>query len=486
MYKKNKGYALIIILALSLLSTSLVLLTTTTKINSEKQVLQSQLETEVARYVIEFSDSVYKLMGGYGGLPGDIISKDELTFFGLLYSSFPEKIGLGQTIRSYYTESPENPDVIDILTIIEDAPSELLMKSNAIDSNLLDRFYQNIASKMVEMGFRESQEDEVFIGLIFNNGKTLIDQSGVHVDISHVHHQYKGNTLGIYSKAPNQKGWWKFQVGPYIIQRDPYMVTSTVDGYQHLLYHYFMGLSQDIVNEGFSTRCPSEYTQIMRDEEYQDSAINISTDNVIRLCLEAYRGEVKANIESERYVQLLNPEGEASPEPFKSEPDLWGRCTLRRVDYTDSSFIPYTHTICVDREDLYSVVNESELIGLNKKLKVNTWSIASGNPTYNSLYNRNHINKYDYYIPGGFFANGIKFKLNNRDVQMYHISGSFPVGGTGTATWNPSIHRVNNINAMGVKISKNNLPNSVSIPIPYKDASAGNRSANFIIPTPLK
>lgn len=486
MHKKNKGYALLSILIISLLSVSLILSVTTNEINSEKQESKKQLENETARYVIEFLDSVHKLMGGYGGLPGDIISKDELMFFNLIYSSFPNKVGLGQEIKSYYTENPDNPDVIDVLTILEGHPSEALMKRNAVSQNFLDRFYQNIASNIVEKGYKETQEDGVYIGVIQNNGNILIDESGKRIDISHVSQDFKENTLGIYSTAPNQKGWWKFQIGPYIIDRDPYMGTSTVDGYTHILYHYFMGLNQDIINEGFSTHCPSDYKKIDREEEYKETFINIETENVIRLCLEAYRGEAKAYTKSERYVHLLNPVGETFPEPFKSSPDLWGRCTLRRLDYSDTSNIPYTHNICANEEDLHQVVDENNLVGLNKKLKVNTWNIANKRSDHKSLYNTKNINKFDYHIPGGFFANGMKFTLNDREIQMYHVSGSFPVGGNGETTWNPNVHKVNNINAMGVIISNDRVPDKASIPIPYEDNNSNSRVANFIIPTPQK
>lgn len=480
--KSQKGYALLLMMTFSVLSLSLVSTTFIINNNKQSESIKENLITNTARQTVEFSLATSKKLSGIGAIPGEKIGVDDLKKDSLLNEGFPDSIAFGQDIVSYYVTSPDNNNVIDSLTIIEGMPDESYTKSMGLSEQVVGRFFNQVISRGLTIGYpSEKTSDEFHIGIVTNNGNTLKTSNG-EIDISHVPKRFTGDTFGIYSNAPNQTGYWRFNLSPYISRASPNLRILRYDsGDQIRSAQLTISTSNSIINEGFTYFCPSNYTKISKGEDYSEHVKNMNSSDTLKICIETYKGSVNNNLKHISYNQAINPLDSNSPSHIDNTPDKWGTCGVRTIYYEKGQGrFPHIDFYCINENREYSIIDETKIIGLSNKTKVNSW--GSLNNQMKSIYDPSFKDLYDYNLSNLMSTSSINMKVDDMNVRLYIYAGRLITGEDGD--FNNS-HNLNFLYGSGVDISSSELDNKVIVNDTYKDNNNINRNIEINIPTPM-
>lgn len=482
--KSQKGYALLLMMAFSVLSLSLVSTTFIINNNKQSESIKENLITNTARQTVDFSLATSKKLSGIGAIPGEKIGVDDLKNDGLLNDGFPDSIAFGQDIVSYYVTSPDNNNVIDSLTMIEGVPDESYTKSMGLSEKVVGRFFNQVISRGLTIGYpSEKTSDEFHVGIVTNNGNTLKTSSG-EIDISHVPKNFTGDTFGIYSTAPNQTGYWRFSLLPYISRSTPLPRIIEFDSGNQIRSRNTSLSHKNIVNEGFTYFCPDNYIKIPRNEEFSHHIQNMNTSDAINICIETYKGSVNDSLKNNTYVQVINPLGPDSPEPISKEPSIWGYCGIQAVYYEDrGKKYPELVYICGNEQNAYSIVNDNNIIGIANNVKLQSWQNLNKNKKMRQVYDMSFKNLYDYDISNMMIASSIHFNLDGKNVKLYIYAGRLLTGEDGN--FNNS-HNNNFLYGAGVDISHDALDAVTRINDTYKDDKGNTRNIIVNIPTSRK
>ena len=480
--KKQKGYVMLMMMAFSVLSLSLVSIIFTIENNISSEANRDNLITDAARQTVEFSLAVSKKLGGAGAIPGEKINVLDLKNDKLINKGFPESIAFNQQISSYYVTNPSNNNVIDALTVIEGRPNQKVMKSVGVSNQTIASFYNEILNRGLSIGYSaEDEAEEFYAGIITNNGNTLKTKDR-NIDISHVNFPYTQDTFGIYATAPNQVGYWRFRVGPYISTSTPSLrVVSAVNGDGLRSWNMPPG-SREIDNEGFTYFCPSNYTKIPLGSNYTYHINNMVTSDNINICIETYKGSVNDRIKSIEKIQIINPINKNTAPPFDSQTSLWGKCLVSHVMYErGQGNTPTSVVTCAESDQRYNVVNPNNVVGLNNNVILNSWKEATTQETKN-LYDPAFRNKFDYALHNAVFTSSLNFELDNKNIRMYTYGGRLVTGSD--PIFDHGKHNLNYFFGAGVQIQNNTFPATIQRTESYVDNNNVNRNLTLTIPTP--
>lgn len=478
--KRQKGYAVLMMMAFSVVSLSLVSTSYVVKNNESLENKRENIITDTARQTVEFSAAVSKKLNGAGAVPGEKISIADLKLDKLITPGFPSSIAFEQNIMSYYVTNPSNKNIIDFLITIEGEANEKFMQNMGVSKETLGSFYNQVIERGKSIGYSAAEEaDEFHIGIITNNGNTLSTKDG-DINISHIPINYTDDTFGIYSKAANQSGYWRFRVGPYAERSRPNLQHRRNDLEGFLVSFLTTSSPRKIDNEGFTYYCPDDYIKVSRNGTLSEHQKNMSIDK-IKICIETYKGSVKPNLSSIEYSQFMNPINETTQKPFDTKPELWGRCVVSDVYYQKGQGSePAIGTTCGGANRLFNVINESDIIGFRKHVLLKSWDGINNNRDRN-LYDPNFRDKFDFEVGNVMFTSSINMELDNKYVRFYTYGGRFLTGKSNTYD---STHNNNFLYGAGVDISNTSLSEMVKINEGYLDDNGVSRNIVLNIPTP--
>lgn len=485
--KSQKGYALLLMMTFSVLSLSLVSTTFIINNNKQSESIKENLITNTARQTIDFSLATSKKLSGIGAIPGEKIGVDDLKKDSLLNEGFPDSIAFGQDIVSYYVTSPDNNNVIDSLTMIEGVPDESYTKSMGLSEEVVGRFFNQVISRGLTIGYpSEKTSDEFHVGIVTNNGNTLKTSSG-EIDISHVPKSFNGDTFGIYATAPNQIGYWRFRLSPYIWKASPLpRLLEYEDGNQVESVNSALSLSgiTNITNEGFTYFCPENYTKISKGDNYSFHVNNMVRDDEINVCIETYKGSVDNRVPDVSAIQVINPLGPSSPAPIDTSPELWGYCGIARVYYEKTgSRYPNTTYICGERENNYSIINENQVSDIANNVVLQSWQNL--NTKMKQSYDESFIDLYDYDLSNVMISSAIHLKLNDKNLRVYIYSGRL-ITGPDNEPYDRNKHYNNYLYGAGIDISEDSLGEVIVIGDKYKDGNGNEKDIIINVPTPIR
>ena len=481
--KKQKGYVMLMMMAFSVLSLSLVSMIFTIENNKISEASRDNLITDAARQTVEFSLAVSKKLGGVGAIPGERIDVSDLKKDKLINKGFPENIAFNQKISSYYVTNPGNNNVIDALTVIVGAPNQKAMKSVGVSNQTIASFYNEILNRGLSIGYSaEDEAEEFYAGIITNNGNTLKTKNE-DIDISHVNFPYTQDTFGIYATAPNQIGYWRFRVGPYISRSSPrFSIVATTDG-EGLRSRNMPIVSREVDNEGFTYFCPDNYIKIPIGSNYVKSVSDMSVSDTINICIETYKGSVNDKIKSIQKMQLTNPINKNTSPPFNNQANLWNKCFISSARYhKGQGSLPSTTLICGDSDQISNnIINQNNIVGLNNNVVFDSWG-AANNAETKALYDPAFRNNFDYILHNGILTSSLNFELDNKNIMMYTYAGRFITGSE--SIYDATKHNLNYMFGAGVQIQNNTFPSSISKTESYIDNNNSDRNITITIPTP--
>lgn len=479
--KRQKGYAVLMMMAFSVMSLSLVSMSYVIKNNESLEDRRDNIITDTARQTVEFSVAVAKKLNGAGAVPGEQINIDDLKSDKLINPGFPNTIAFDQNIKSYYVTSPTNENIIDFLITIEGKADEDFMNNLGFSDKTLSSFYNQVIERGNAIEYSvEEDADEFYVGIITDNGNTLSTKDG-NIDISHVPMNYTDETFGIYSKATNQSGYWRFRAGPYVNRSAPNLKYKPTTLEESLLSTLSPSSPRKIDNEGFTYYCPDDYIKVSRNGTLSEHQKNMSNDK-IKICIETYKGSVKPNLNSIEYSQFMNPIDENTQKPFDTQPELWGRCAVNTVYYQkgQGNVPKVTNTRCGDSNNFFDIINESNIIGFRRNVLFNSWNDIDNNRDRN-LYDPNFRNKFDFELANVIFTSSINVELDNKYVRIYTYGGRVVTGKSNTYN---STHNNNFLYGAGVDVSKTSLGEIVKVNEEYLDHNGVSRNILLNIPTP--
>lgn len=492
MKKKQKGYVLILSMAMSVLALSFAAtVSNDVTVENEERRVDSFMD-DVAKQTIDFSTGVSKLMLGVGALPGDELKVADLKELGLLNEGYTETIAFNQELKAYYVTNPDNENIIDVLITVTGIPDASMLSKYGTSGNALKSFWLEVAGKGLSKGFNAASESEEFyVGSIDANGRKLQSFDGETVNISHVNANLNTGdkeTFGIYLKAPNQSGWWRMRIGPSVWHPRPYM--RNINRPHEVTEMIYNGVvSTDVQNDGFSYFCPADAQEVDFGQEFEMELLDYSSRNYdqrsIFLCLRSYKGSVQEDISDHKSIQMFNPVGEEDPYPVSNVPGWWGRCFMRALSYTETS--SYRSIRCYNKKDFTTLTNEASIIGLNNDAMVDSYAHAIRNSKFIANYDMDRKDQ-DFKVPNVIAANGMVRKIDDRYIQTYTVNGTFITGGQDEekyTRWNNAFH-FNTIKGYGVRITnKRPVKDYETTEHEYTDGDGNTRTLSVRIPTPF-
>lgn len=486
MKKNQKGYALLLTMAIATMSLSITLFEYKKDIIQDNELKQENIINQTAQDFTVFSNATKQLMEGVGAIPGETVEVSALKDTKLVSKGFNEKTAFNQKLKAYYITSPNNNNVIDVLISLTGEPEENVMKQYGISDNNLDLFYSKVIEKIEAIGFNVDFSGDFYIGRITNNGNSLYSNNGEVLDISNVKND-NSNSIGIYFEAPNQIGWWRFQFSPYLWQTNPTMSEVPSNSSSYLRGVLNASDYSSIVNSGFSYFCPSNFNKVGFGEELEINRVNLNdlpvSEKTISVCIETYKGSIVPDFEVPRFAQLFNPLSSSDPSPVNSRPSVWQRCFAKTINY---SIYPVSIGYgCAEREDMITFVNPMNISGLDNNVVFNSYNAISNNSKLKNIYNMKNRDKTDFKVPNAIFSQGFIRKIDDRYLQTYQMVGSFLTAQQDKPFYDSSAHTINKISGVGIKISNKKPKSSASVTTSYRDKSDHNQKIKLTLPTPL-
>lgn len=492
MKKKQKGYVLILTMAMSVLALSFAATVSNDATVENEEIRIGSFTDDIAKQTIDFSTGISKLMLGVGALPGDELKVGDLKDLGLLNEGYTETIAFNQELTAYYVTNPDNENIIDVLVTVRGIPDASIMSKYGTSANSLKSFWLEVAEKGMNKGFAAASESEEFyVGSIDSNGRKLQSFDGETVDISHVNVDLNTNgkeTFGIYLKAPNQSGWWRMRIGPSVWHPRPYM--RSINRPQDVTEMIYNGVvNTQVQNDGFSYFCPADAYKVDFGEEVEIEKLDYNSrvyeDRSIFLCLRSYKGTVQEDISDHQSIQMFNPVGEDDPYPVSNVPGWWGRCFMRALSYTETS--SYRSIRCYNSSDFENLVLPNSIIGINNDAMVDSYAHAIRNSAFLENYDMDRKDQ-DFKVPNVIAANGMIRRIDDRYIKTYTVNGTFITGGQDEEKydrWNNAFH-FNTVKGYGLKISNQRPVNEYEITEhEYTDGDGNKRSLSIKIPTPF-
>lgn len=487
MKRKQKGYALLLTMAIATMSLSITLLGYKENIVQDNERKQEALVTQTSKDVVDFSTAVTNLMNGVGAIPGESVGVSELKDAKLLTKGFNDTVAFNQKLKAYYVTNPDNKNVIDVLISMTGAPSESVMSQYGFKADSLPSFYSKIITESQKIGFKTDISENFYIGTISSNGKELNAVNGDDINISYVNTDTSKNTIGIYFEAPNQVGWWRFQFSPYMWQPSPKM-DYLLDGEEPYLRAIFNATKfSEIVNGGFSYFCPSTFTKVGFNEEIDINKTDLqnydSTNQAINVCVQTYKGSVVPEFDVPKAAQMFNPLKASDPAPVNGSPEVWNKCNIYTANYSE-----YPVTIeyrCAETSELKTMINQSQISGLDNDVVVDSYKMAQSKSAFRNAYNEKNKNKTDFNVPNVIFEQGFTRQIDNRFLRFYQMTGTFLTATSNQTYYDTSVHTINAISAVGVKISNSRPSSSASIVEDYTDKNGNKSNMRLTLPTPL-
>jgi len=485
--KKQKGYALLTAMSLSVVGLAFAVSVTNEASTEIQEQRQDSFIDDTSKQTIDFSTAVSKVMTGVGAVPGDEVVTSDLVELDLLNEGYTNSIAFNQALKAYYVTNPDNPDVIDVLIIIQGTPDASTMSKYGVSDNTLKSFYYDVIDNGLSKGYpAEEDSEEFYIGTLEGNGKTLVTRGGQEVDISHVNPKLSNNrktTLGIYLQAPNQVGWWRMRVAPYLWQTRPVIGKS----YNSAMVTYNSTINLRITNDGFSYYCPAGVKQIDFDEEFEYHKTNVNSSDAFYFCLKTYKGSVKEELGDTSSTQIFNPLDNSSPYPVSLHNDLWERCYPRRINYTsyvDDGTEDDLDVDCLTEDESRNLINPNLIIGLDNLAIYDSYENAQGDPEALAVYDMSRKGK-DFSVPNVIATDGVTRKIDNRYLQAYHLAGTFITGGNHETKYSPSYNYFNRISGLGVKVTNREPDNNFHYSThTYKDNNGNSRTMTLTVPLP--
>lgn len=490
--RKQKGYALIMTLVFSTLllaSSTIVLQETNNKISEDNF---EELVNETARKTADFSLGVVRAMTGVGAAPGETITVSDLKERNLLNEGYSENIAFNQEIKAHYTTNPDNSDIVDVLVIIDGKADPLALKQQGLSKNNIRQFIQDVIEQGEDIGYiAASEAQEFYIGTVSEDGSTLTSLDG-DIDIRHIGiENTQEPRFGIYAEAPNQVGWWRLRVGPYLWQPTQHFAIRYHP--EERLEYRTNGLRAGwgIQNLGFSYNCPDVAEKIFFGQEFHRVNETIvedyaSGESVLNVCIQSYKGTVNPKLSSTTYGQIINPIDSSFPEPFKSRTDLHGGCTTRDIFY-DKPTLEYKYYCPFNSIERYNLVNASHIQGINNYAKEDAWTDAQDNADQRRLFlDKYKGSYYRYPLANQVYGSGMTFRIDDRYVKAYHISGTIVTGGHSEEYFSGSTHYFNKFGALGIHVVNDRPSESATVSQKYKNSSGQTRSIDVTLPTPFK
>lgn len=480
---KQKGYIIILSLLFSVLSLSFSILYYGIINEMHQRQKTEVLIEDTAGYIVEFSNAVGESFKGFGAPESLKITAGILKEQDLLNSGFPENVGINQKLVAYYASNPDNKDILDYIIVLEGEVDDNKMKELGITNNIVERVNKEIVSKIERRGIAVDENTKEYqVGVFTNNNNNIISLNNSTHATQHFNIQTKAQ-LGIYTYAPNQIGYWKFQISPYLFPLESESARAGLFG-SALRFIYSTSRSKGIINEGFSYNCPSNYNKIplnqknlsifesdiKRDSSRTNSGFRTGSD--LKVCIEAYKSSIIENLESESLYQVEGMFSSSSPNPIAGDPSLWGRC-YPGIDnyYTRGLDQPRLAIECVDEDaENYNIIDLDRHNNI-KPLNVDTYaSMDYINSNLINSYEYDFRNRNDFKMPVLFFGDTLSIKVDDKYIRLLSFSSEFIPTIDGRNTYDPRVHKTYKNN--GYKIVVQEQPfinNNETITFLYKD-----------------
>lgn len=429
---KQKGYIIILSLLFSVLSLSFSILYYGIINEAHQKRKTSNLIEDTAAYIVQFSNAVNESYRGFGPPEAKVLTVDLLKKQELLNDGFPENIGLGQTLKAYYAGNPENPDIIDYIVVLEGEASDAQLEELGITRNIMNRFNKEIAQGVERRGVDISANSRSYTIGTFNENQTQMRSRSNEI-VETEHFSLTDNShVGVYTYAPNQVGWWRFQVSPYnfSLRGNEFSRIQYINQMSSLRLVHSTIRNSDIINEGFSLECPSDYQKITMENKNFTLPMqsNLEGSGAIKFCIETYESSVDLGLENHRNIQIEGAFSSRSPNPVAGNPSTWGNCYAGINNfYTKGLGVPEIDSVCANQSDFkYKIFNTDSRADI-RPVEFNTYNsiVRRNSSSLKDNYEMSFRDSNDFKIPVVFIGNTLSIKVDDRYVRMLLHTSEF-------------------------------------------------------------
>ena len=414
-----------------------------------------------AEQMIKFAEATYNVTSGIGGLTVSVIDVEFLRDRGLLPASFPDKTPFGQEIKGFFVSSPDNINVIDVMITTTGSMDAKTLgkfdKKDTIESHNAIQEQAFLEMRRNELELDNNFNDDYYFGII--EEKKFESSGGLNkrdVDFFDSNEDEERKQPAILLKAPNQKGYWVFNIGGWMnsgtcsnANAPNYIDSST--GYRVCTSYSSVG--NNVINRGFSYDCPA--TGIVMNEhannslyydEFDKRSNGGSSGAGATYCLHAYKGDVDPNLGAtfSRVIFNGHPDGHSSTYAY---PVVVPKGTVPSRTFYDHKTSPGYYTPYNNLN-----VTTSGISGLNNRVYVHANLRGKMNP-----------------VPNFIFVRSLSVKANNSTYQIFNVMHVLNTG-SGTYRYDPNVTRTSTIR-QGVKINPSNK-DRMSITMPYWRSSS--------------
>ena len=437
--KKQKGFALLTTLALSVLSLGLTLsLVQTTQMTREKNERDNLINASAHSLHLFTNSAISAVDADLSGVQ-QVSSLQEL---GFLSNGFQKDWGMGQKLVAEYVRDRTNPKKLDLLVYpIENEKGSKVRMS--------ERYFFNEVASSPEL---ENFDTENFIS--FTSG---VAENGIlnGIDLrSRYGFNEQGFTPVVLIEAPRQLVWWRFDLSPkpptgeipaFLDEElmDSKAVANLVPAFSRTIYN---------LGESF---CPPDGSEgvvrVKYGESYQNVLRNVSIDDVETLCVETFREEIDPEAMATVSAQILS--GISSPvyPPFSSSHA--GKCVAKYVDYSSPS--PTGEALCFDSFGTF--VSTSQISGFDAFSVFDGWNTAQDDyrakNAFNDAYKGGQI---DQKVPSLIVINTLTLPTDSRYINLYSVAGQLVTqsGGAPSPFWSLQ-NQISHFFETGIEVDSN-------------------------------
>ncbi|GHB12984.1 hypothetical protein [Salinicola rhizosphaerae] len=352
--RKQKGYALLLTLAVSVMALSLTVFafdSNQREIDTKERALTVDGSAQVLSDILQAN---LQAVSGLGWLPNGTVTADELRDRNALGPVGTDI--LGQQVVSLYAPAVDDPERIDLLITTSGAPNPGLLSKYGWDGHYEGFIRGVLGSEALYLSPGDEPTGAVAGEISDGVLHTTTDQE---VDLSAFRGMLDGrNRVGVYVRAPKQVVEWTFFFG---YKRSSYEPEASSTG-ENLEISY-ASFNSPVNNAGARLFCPEHLARVRIDETTEWRELPADSPG---LCLESLIGDVDTDLVAKTSFQFLTA-GSAlspqSPEPYGSTPSVWGNhCYITAGAYSRYPF--QGEVSCFDRSDVLSMVNPNTVEGL--------------------------------------------------------------------------------------------------------------------------
>jgi hypothetical protein len=381
--KRQRGYALLLTLALATISLSTIILAST---QNQKKIDYEEKEVTIrdsAETASRFFEANMRAISGVGWLPEGRITAEDIEAQNVTLPDVPEI--LGQKVVAYYASNPDETKKVDLLITTEGQPNRGLLDKYGWQSDY-SHFVRKVAdSEAIHLSVSGKPSGAV-VGEIVNgrlegrNGKTVdLTAFGNLVDDSRPR-------IGIYVEAPNQLVEWTLFFGDMDWSTyQPTVYGNKEDGDAWVRYTHSKPTFQ---NAGARLLCGKGLAKVSFEQETNGWVI--LPDDQRGLCLESYAGAVNEDLEAKTYFQFLTQGSgisSSTPAPLGTNPTLVGnKCHVVSANYGQKPL--QAEVDCFDSDEARVFINPLLIQGLQAS-RIDSRVVAKNNG-YGGVYDSSY------------------------------------------------------------------------------------------------